>query len=86
MRGVGLIFITALMRHLSGLLRLSGPRLALLGLIATPNSPIGRYNPPLAVHPPHPSPAQPLKHVIHDITVVVKKVVQNPAVLASYKR
>ena len=31
---------------------------ALLGLIATPNSPIGRYNPPPAshplLHPPHP--------------------------------
>ena len=35
--------------------------LALLGLIATPNSPIGRYNPPPASHPsppptPHPPP------------------------------
>ena len=53
--------------------------LALFGLIATPNSPIGRYNPPLASHPP-------LIHGIHDITVVVKKVSQNPAVLASYYR
>ena len=28
--------------------------LALLGLIATPNSPVGRCNPPPASHPPHP--------------------------------
>ena len=36
-------------------------------------------------HLSHPlSPAHPLIHAIHDITVVVKKVAQNPAVLASY--
>ena len=55
--------------------------LALLGLIATPNSPIERCIPPPASHPPHP-----LICAIRDITVVVKKVAQNPAVLASYYR
>ena len=59
--------------------------LALLGLMATPNSPIGRYNPPLASHPPPPT-CPPLIHAIRDITVVVKKVAQNPTVLASYYR
>ena len=33
--------------------------LALLGLIATPNSPVGRCNPPPASHPPHPPPTRP---------------------------
>ena len=66
--------------------------LVLLGLIATPNSPIGRYglppasHPPRPLHPPTPPPAHPLIRAIHDITVVVKKVAQNPAVLASYYR
>ena len=45
-----------------------GPWLALLGLIATPNSPIGRCNPPPASHPPHPP--HPLIHAIRDTTVV----------------
>ena len=52
--------------------------LALLGHIATPNGPVGGFNPPPASHP--------LIHAIRDITVVVKKVAQNPAVLASYYR
>ena len=63
--------------------------LALLGLIATPNSPVGRCNPPPASHPPPPPtppPSHPLIHAIRDITAVVKKVAQNPAVLASYYR
>ena len=66
--------------------------LALLGPIATPNSPIGRCNPPPASHsslpttPPPPTPAHPLIRAIRDITVVVKRVAQNPAVLASYYR
>ena len=51
--------------------------LALLGLMATPDGPVGRCGPPPASHP--------LIHAIRDITVVVKKVAQNPAVLASYK-
>ena len=64
-----------------------GLRLALLGLMATPNSPIGRYNPPPASHATCPLyPPHPLIRAIHDITVVVKKVAQNPVVLASYYR
>ena len=43
--------------------------------------PNGRYNPPLASHPP--PPPHPLIHAILDITVAVKKVAQNLAVLAS---
>ena len=39
------------------------------------------------LHSPHPLPTRPPPiHAIRDITVVVKKVVQNPAVLASYYR
>ena len=47
--------------------------------------PNGRCNPPWASHPP-PTPllsAHPLIHAIPDITVAVKKVAQNPGVLAS---
>ena len=42
-------------------------------------------NLPLASHPlqPSPAPSHPLIHAICDITVAVKKVAQNPAVLAS---
>ena len=36
--------------------------LALLGLIATPNSPIARCNLPPASHPPHPPPTPPPSH------------------------
>ena len=43
--------------------------------------PNGRCNPPSASHPPPPS--RPLIDAIPDITVAVKKVAQNPAVLAS---
>ena len=65
--------------------------LEFLGLIATPNSPNGKYNLPPAspassTHPTPFPPAHPLIHAICDITVVVKKVAQNPAVLASYYR
>ena len=45
--------------------------------------PNGRSNPPSASHPPLPPPSHPLIHAIPDITVAVKKVAQNPAVLAS---
>ena len=52
--------------------------------------PNGRCNPPLASHPPPPPPTPlppPPPHLliyaIPDITVTVKKVAQNPAVLAS---
>ena len=55
--------------------------LALLGLVATPNSPIGWYNPPPASPPPSHSPtplplAHPLIHAIRDITVAVKKLLK----------
>ena len=43
--------------------------------------PNGTCNPPAASHPP--PPAHPLIHAIPDITVIVKKVAQNPAALAS---
>ena len=56
----------------------------LFGRIDSQNTPNGGYKPPLAVHPPPLSPtAHPLICATHDITVVVKKVAQNPAVLAS---
>ena len=51
---------------------------ALLGFIAGPNSPNGGFNLLPAAHPPHP-----LICVTRDIAVVVKKVAQNLAVLAS---
>ena len=53
--------------------------LALLGLIASPNSPNRGFNLPPADHPPRP----PLIRATRDIIVVVNKVAQNPAVLAS---
>ena len=79
MEGMGLIFTPAfiLMKSLR-LSGLSGLQLALSGLIAMPNSPLGRYILPLAAHsPPPPSPllllpVQLLIHTICDITVVVK--------------
>ena len=40
----------------------------------------------LPTHPTPLPPTHPLIHAICDITVVVKKVAQNPAVLASYCR
>ena len=62
-----------------------------IGLIFTPvlvrrllrPSSIEKYNPPPASYSPT---HHPLVHAIRDITVIVKKVVQNPAVLASYYR
>ena len=41
---------------------------------------------PPASHPPPPPTPPPYIHAIRAITVVVKKVAQNPAVLASYYR
>ena len=57
----------------------------------------GSLNPPSASHPPPPTPQprqplppppipHPLIRAICDITVAVKKVAQNPAVLASYQK
>ena len=72
MRGMGLIFTPVLVRRPLGPPGLSR---VILGLIATPNSPIKRHNLPLASHPPHPlPPVHPLIRAICDITVVVKKV------------
>ena len=56
--------------------------LAVLRPIAGPN-PNGGFSPLLAFHPPLPLPPTNLQHVISDITVVLKKVAQNPAVLPS---
>ena len=44
--------------------------------------PSGSLNPLSASHPP----THPLIRTIYDITVAMKKVAQNPAVLASYSR
>ena len=80
MGGMGLIFTPVLVRHLLGPLGLSGRlglSLALLGLIATPNSLFERYNAsPVAQPSPPPHPTHPLMHAIHDITVVVKKLLK----------
>ena len=50
MEGMGLILTPKLVRHLLGPLSLSGPMTNISWLIATPNSSIGRYNLPLAIH------------------------------------
>ena len=58
---------------------------ALLVLIEPPNSLDRSCNPPSTPHLPHPfPPTNLLTCAICDITVVMKKVAQNPAVLASY--
>ena len=77
--GVGLTFTLVRIGEtsLKTLQSCLGLRLALLGLIATPNR---RYITRLWL------PAHPLISAICDITVVVKKVAQNPAVLASFYR
>ena len=67
---MGLIFTPVLVRCLVGPLGLAGPMTSTSWThIATPNSPVGRYNPPLACHPLHL-----LICTIRDIPVVVKKV------------
>ena len=64
--------------------------MALLGLMASPNSPNREFNPLLAVHPPpshtHPLPPiyLPLILATHDTNSGCEKVAQNPAVLVSY--
>ena len=64
--------------------------IAFIAFIDTPNILIGRYNLPVAVHLPPPTPPFLLTYflicTICDITAVVEKVAQNPAVLASYYR
>ena len=64
MGGVGLIFTSVLVRRVLRPPGLSGPMTTVvLGLISTLNSPIGRYNPPLASYPPPPpTPLLPLAH------------------------
>ena len=70
MGSMDLIFTPTLVRHV-------------LGLLATLNSPFGRHNPPPTAHSHQP---HPIIHVFHDITVVMKEVAQDPAVLSSYWR
>ena len=54
MGGMGLTFTPVLVRCLLGPPGLSEPmRPALLGFMATPHGPIGRYGLPPADHPPH---------------------------------
>ena len=48
MGGMCLMFVPVQVRRFVGPLGLSGP---MTGLIATPSSPIGGYNPPLTAHP-----------------------------------
>ena len=82
MEGVGLKFTPVVVRGLLDPLCMLGPITGILGLIASPNS--GFHLPPAVHHPPHPlSPIHPLIHATCDITVVVKNIAQNPAVLAS---
>ena len=82
MEGMDLKFIPVIMRRLLGSLSMLGPMVALLGLIASPNSPNGgftrlRLPSPTTTHP------IPFRSPTPYITVVVEKVAQNPAVLAS---
>ena len=88
--GMGLKFVPVVVRHLLGSLSVFGPIwLALLGFIASSNSLNGGFNLPPAVQPSPPSTPShsptlpPLICATCDFTVVVKKVAQNPALLAS---
>ena len=58
MGGMSLKLTPVIVRHLSDPLGMFGPMLALLGLIASPNSANGGHNPlwlsTLPHHPPHP--------------------------------
>ena len=60
MEGMILKFTPVMARHVLGHLSMFEPMVALLGLIASPNSPNGGLNLPPAAHPPppptHPSP------------------------------
>ena len=85
--GMGVIFIPLVVRYLLSPLSVFEPMifLALLALIASPNTHNRGFNLPSAAHIPSPPslPAHALILVMCDITVDVKKVTQNPAVLAS---
>ena len=78
MEDMGLKFTPVIARYLWGILSM----FLLHELIASANSPNEGFNLPPAAHPPLHLP-HPLSHFISDITVVLKKVAQNPAVLAS---
>ena len=91
MGGMGLIFTPVLVTRLLGHPGLSGLMTSTSWNMEPPNSPVGSFNPPSAFHPPQPLtppllPVHSLICAIRDVTVVVKKVAQNPAVLASYYR
>ena len=73
MEGMGLIFTPVLVRCLLGPLGLLGLWLALLGLIKSPNSPIGRYNLPLVPYPPPPPTCLSMQFGVI-ITVVAKRI------------
>ena len=62
-----------------------GLRLALLGLIASPNSPNRGFNLPLASHP-HPPSAPTPTHAYNVPSVILQKGAQNQAVLASWQK
>ena len=63
MEGMGLKFTPMIVGCLLGPLSMFGPMLALIGLIASPNSPNKGFNPPPASHsPPPPTPPLPPAH------------------------
>ena len=73
MEGMGLKFMSVVVRRLFGPLSVfRSIRLAVLGFIASLNSPNGGFNPLPTVHPPPPPTSPPLTHLfIHascDIT------------------
>ena len=70
MGGIGLIFTSVLVKHILGSLGLSRPMTSTFGLIDTSNSPIERYNPPTADHPPDPPHYKALaKRLLYSYTV-----------------
>ena len=77
-------------RCLLGPLSMFRPMAYTFGLIGSPNNPNIGYNCfqllTLSHNPPPLPPAHPLICATHDITVVEKRVAQNPAVLASCSR
>ena len=81
MGGMGLIFTPVLVRRLLGPPGLSRPMTNSSWPHTTPNSPVTLKGVTRLRLPTHP-----LICAIRDITVVVKKVAQNPTVLASYQR
>ena len=79
MEGMGLKLTQLLVRHLGSPLSMFG---LMAGISWTHSYSYRGFILPLAIHPPLP-PAHPLIRATHNITVVVKKVAQNPAMLAS---